>query len=57
MRHFVSDPGGPITDSLQGMALYHADLLRVHFDPDYVVRRELGPPGKVAVVTGSGSGH
>ena len=57
MHSFVNKPGDPITRSLRGMAACYPDLLRVHFDPDYVVRAQPARAGKVAVITGSGSGH
>src|SRR5579864_1001634 len=35
----------------------HADLLRVSFDPVYVVRQDAPVHGKVCVISGGGSGH
>lgn len=57
MRSFVNQPGSAITQSLKGMALCHPHLVRVHFDPDFVQRVAPSPAGKVAVISGSGSGH
>src|SRR5689334_8744540 len=39
------------------MALAHADLIAVHYDPDFIVR--VGAPfkGKVGIISGGGSGH
>lgn len=56
MQSLINKPGGQITKSLQGMALCHSDVLRIHFDPDYVERTKAAED-KVAVVSGSGSGH
>lgn len=39
------------------MALSHPDTIQVHFDPDFVERATPAPAGKVAVISGSGSGH
>jgi dihydroxyacetone kinase-like protein len=35
----------------------HPHLLHVHFDPNYVVRADAPVAGKVAIVSGGGSGH
>lgn len=53
----MNKPGSAITQSLRGMALCHPDTIKVHFDPDYVERLAPAPSGKVAVISGSGSGH
>jgi dihydroxyacetone kinase-like protein len=39
------------------MAVAHADLVRVQFEPDYIVRADAPVVGKVALVSGGGSGH
>lgn len=39
------------------MALSHPDLIRLHYEPDFVERVAPITPGKVAVISGSGSGH
>jgi len=57
MHSFVNKPGDSITRSLAGMAACYPDLLRVHYDPDFVQRVQPGRAGKVVVITGSGSGH
>ncbi|MDE0142010.1 MAG: dihydroxyacetone kinase subunit DhaK [Caldilineaceae bacterium] len=53
----MNKPGSAITQSLRGMALCHPDTIKVHFDPDYVERLAPARSGKVAVISGSGSGH
>lgn len=57
MRSFVNTPGSAITKSLMGMALCYPNLVRIHYEPDFVQRVAPTPVGKVAVVSGSGSGH
>lgn len=57
MQSLTNKPGSAITQSLRGMALSHPDTIKVHFDPDYVERLAPSPSGKVAVISGSGSGH
>ena len=57
MQHLLAKPGSAITASLEGFALCYPDLLRVHFDPDYVTRAISPSQPKVALISGSGSGH
>jgi phosphoenolpyruvate---glycerone phosphotransferase subunit DhaK len=57
MRSFVNTPGSAITKSLMGMALCYPELVRIHYEPDFVQRVAPSPAGKVAVISGSGSGH
>jgi phosphoenolpyruvate---glycerone phosphotransferase subunit DhaK len=46
-----------VTEALQGMAAAHGDLIKVNFGPNYVVRADAPVQGKVALVSGGGSGH
>ncbi len=57
MKKIINDPETVVDQAMQGMALAHPDLLSVHHDPNFIAR--VGPPrqGKVAVVSGGGSGH
>src|ERR671936_53347 len=57
MKKLINSPESVVKDALEGMAAAHADLLRVHFDPDYVVRADAPVKGKVGIVSGGGSGH
>jgi dihydroxyacetone kinase-like protein len=57
MKKFLDDADTLLEQSLQGFALAHADLVQVHRSPTFVVRRTLKPPGRVAVISGGGSGH
>lgn len=57
MKKIINDPGTVVTDSLRGFAAAHADLLRVQYEPEVVVRADAPVAGKVAVVSGGGSGH
>ncbi len=57
MKKLINDPNAVVADALAGVAAVHGDTLTVHRDPDFV-RRSDGPiPGKVALVSGGGSGH
>jgi len=57
MKKLINDPQNVVRESLAGLALAHADILEVRFDPTYVIRTDAPVPGKVAVVSGGGSGH
>ncbi|WP_020657320.1 dihydroxyacetone kinase subunit DhaK [Amycolatopsis benzoatilytica] len=57
MKKIINDPAAVVAESLRGLALAHADLLRVEDDPALVVRVDAPVAGKVAVISGGGSGH
>ncbi|WP_410666260.1 dihydroxyacetone kinase subunit DhaK [Amycolatopsis sp. lyj-84] len=57
MKKIINDPKTVVAESLRGLALAHADVLRVEDDPAIVVRVDAPLAGKVAVISGGGSGH
>ena len=57
MKKLINNPADVVKEELMGIALAHGDLVRVHFDPAYVVRADAPVQGKVAVISGGGSGH
>ncbi|MDQ0376939.1 dihydroxyacetone kinase subunit DhaK [Amycolatopsis thermophila] len=57
MKKIINDPADVVTESLRGLAAAHADVLRVQEDPNVVVRADAPVAGKVAVISGGGSGH
>jgi dihydroxyacetone kinase-like protein len=57
MKKLINDPQAVVKESLLGLAAAHPDLLRVHFEPNYVCRADSPVQGKVALVSGGGSGH
>ncbi|HEY3229341.1 MAG TPA: dihydroxyacetone kinase subunit DhaK [Roseiflexaceae bacterium] len=57
MKKLINSPETVVTDELAGVAAAHPELVRVHFDPDYVVRADAPVKGKVGVISGGGSGH
>ncbi|TLW92015.1 dihydroxyacetone kinase subunit DhaK [Saccharomonospora piscinae] len=56
MKKIINDPATVVADSLAGLAAAHADLVRVEYDPDIVVRAD-SPARGVSVISGGGSGH
>lgn len=57
MKKLINKAENVVREELEGMALAHADLIKVHFDPAYVVRADAPVAGKVGVISGGGSGH
>nr|WP_290665172.1 dihydroxyacetone kinase subunit DhaK [Ardenticatena sp.] len=57
MKKLINKVENVVRESLEGMALAHSDLIRVHFDPTFVYRANAPVANKVAVISGGGSGH
>ena len=57
MKKVVNDPSAVVKESLAGLAAAHGDLLRYDADAQFVVRADAPVQGKVALVSGGGSGH
>jgi dihydroxyacetone kinase-like protein len=57
MKKLINKPEDVVKQSLAGVAAAHADLVKVHYDPNFVVRADAPVQGKVGVISGGGSGH
>jgi dihydroxyacetone kinase-like protein len=57
MKKLINNPEDVVKESLQGVALAHGDMVKVHYDPDFVVRTDAPVKGKVGIISGGGSGH
>jgi dihydroxyacetone kinase-like protein len=57
LRKFLNDPEAVVRESLAGLAAAHGDLLRYDADAQIVLRAGAPVAGKVALVSGGGSGH
>jgi phosphoenolpyruvate---glycerone phosphotransferase subunit DhaK len=57
MRKLLNDPADVVRESLAGLAAAHGDILRVDAEAQIVVRAGAPRAGKVALVSGGGSGH
>lgn len=57
MKKLINDPEEVVADALAGVAAVHADTLVVHREPDFVRRLDSPVAGKVALISGGGSGH
>lgn len=57
MKKLINRPEQVVQEALQGMARAYPALLRVNLDPPYIMRADGPVRGKVAVLSGGGSGH
>jgi dihydroxyacetone kinase-like protein len=57
MKKLINNVDDIVTEALQGMEAAHGDLLRVDYPNSVVLRKEAPHRGKVALVSGGGSGH
>jgi dihydroxyacetone kinase-like protein len=57
MKKLINDPANVVREELQGIEAAHGDLVRVTYDPYTIVRADAPVQGKVALVSGGGSGH
>ncbi|MBS0558977.1 MAG: dihydroxyacetone kinase subunit DhaK [Proteobacteria bacterium] len=56
MKKFINDPASVLAESLDGFAAAHSGIVTLGEDRLYV-RRARPNPGKVALISGGGSGH
>ncbi|UXM91909.1 dihydroxyacetone kinase subunit DhaK [Paenarthrobacter sp. JL.01a] len=57
MKKLINDPRAVVDESVEGFGMAHADIVDVHPEPKFVVRKGAPVKGKVALVSGGGSGH
>ena len=57
MKKLINHPEDVVREELEGLAFAHPELIKVHFDPNYIARVEAPVKDKVALVSGGGSGH
>ncbi len=57
MKKLINQPEDFVRETLEGMAAAHPNLLKVHFAPNFVCRADAPVQGKVAIISGGGSGH
>ncbi len=57
MKKLINNPENVVREELEGIAAAHSDRVKVSLDPYYVMRADAPVAGKVAVVSGGGSGH
>ncbi len=57
MKKLINSPENVVRESLEGMESAHGDRLRISYDPVYIARKDAPVKGKVALISGGGSGH
>lgn len=57
MKKLINNPETVVEESLAGLQAAHDNLLKVYFKPTYIARADAPVAGKVAIISGGGSGH
>src|ERR1700750_2462945 len=57
MKKLINNPENVVTEALKGMELAYPDLIKVHYNPNFVMRADAPVRDKVALISGGGSGH
>lgn len=57
MKKFINDIDSLLDESLLGFAKAHADIIQLQTQPTFVHRKDATAAGKVALISGGGSGH
>jgi dihydroxyacetone kinase-like protein len=57
VKKLINQVDNVVSEALQGMLVAHPDLIEINLEPKYVVRKGVPIQGKVALVSGGGSGH
>jgi dihydroxyacetone kinase-like protein len=57
MRKFLNDPADVVKESLAGLGAAHPDLVHYDADAQILIRVDAPIQGKVALISGGGSGH
>jgi phosphoenolpyruvate---glycerone phosphotransferase subunit DhaK len=57
MKKFMNAVNDILNESLRGFAAAHADIVSLHRNPVFVTRAGSPKQGKVALISGGGSGH
>ncbi len=57
MPAFMNDPENLVLEGLRGYVAAHRHILTLHETPRFLVRGDAPVPGKVALISGGGSGH
>jgi dihydroxyacetone kinase-like protein len=57
MKKLINRVDSVLDDSLRGFARAHDTIIGLNTDPRFVYRKTANKPGKVALISGGGSGH
>lgn len=56
MKKLINDVENVVKEQLEGMAIAHPEL-KVYYEPNFITRADAPVEGKVALISGGGSGH
>jgi phosphoenolpyruvate---glycerone phosphotransferase subunit DhaK len=57
MKKLINSPENVVHESMRGLEAAFPDLVSARFNPDFIIRKDAPVQGKVAIVSGGGSGH
>lgn len=57
MKKLINKPEDVVVEAMRGIEAAHGDLVKVFYDPNFIVRADAPVSGKVALVSGGGAGH
>ena len=57
MKKLINSPDNVVLESITGLGAAFSDLIKIHTDPNYIVRADAPVKDKVALISGGGSGH
>ena len=57
MKKFINSADDFLKESLQGFGAVHKDIVTCYYNPNFIIRSKYTKKGKVALITGGGSGH
>ena len=56
MKKLINNPENVVTEALKGMELAYPDLIKVQYNPNFVMRADAPVKNKVALISGGGAG-
>src|SRR6516164_9056986 len=57
MKKLINSPENVVLDSIAGLGAAFSDIIKIHTNPNFIIRVDAPVKGKVALVSGGGSGH
>jgi len=57
MKKLINSPENVVLESMAGLGAAFSDIIKIHPNPNFVIRADAPVKGKVALVSGGGSGH
>src|ERR1700736_4920519 len=57
MKKLINSPENVVLESITGLGAAFPELIKVHLDPNFIVRADAPVRGKVGIISGGGSGH